>query len=1174
MKKRICIILSALLAASSIAVFPVTATESEDYVQGQAIACIETKTGLVQSNSADGLEWESLMELDSEENVQPEIQAQNGKFAGIPSGATITGGETVRELVLVTSSSMSTNALISELEKRDDVLFAEPNYVKTISSTQSRTAADYKELQWGLENSGAVMDGVEGYDVGNSSNLSGSDEVVIAVVDSGIDYEHENLNDRMVDLSQYPGLMEDTDCGIYGYNALDDGDLPSEIMDYNGHGTHCAGIIGANGEDGGTQGVMSDVSLLGVRVLDQNGSGTTSTILRGLAWLENAKEDYGVNIRAFNFSLGGSSLTLAEKLAIEELDQSGVTAIIASGNSSADLDRNSMSGAFGAADSSIVVNAMNPDGSPAYYTNYGTVTDIFAPGSSIFSTVSEHDAGFNSFTSVKNGTAIAYEGFEAAGANDTADPSAEQGLTFHYYDENAADYCGELVPTTDEHSFMGSSSLNITADPWETVVIVSEPIDISYIDDFTDVYGNLTVYGDAYSESTSVIMDYKADGDYDTEDGFTDYFYADIYTDENIWASGYYSAYSPLGDIEGLDTQNFQIKLTIDMNDCSQICIDSVGVGTGVENYALYNGTSMAAPMVTGAYGVLCAQFPDESNDKLSARIIGGAVRENQLTMLCETGGRLNIEKSAANPDPVIQSYTVSADTITLYGWFLGEAQGTVDMGTTPLEVESWQADSGNNIGTIRVKLPENVSGRQIIRVVRADDTSAFGLKYIDAGESDTNFNELSTPSDEIYNNTNFVMMAEAAGDIFLVPYNYETMLSDEGQYLYRYDIDADTWESLGKIDILPEGSYIESITGHNGSLYAIYTVAEDDMMAETHLIRYDIASKSWSACKGVDVDSGSVLCEYKGQLVAVGGIIGFDFSGKLMVNDEVLAIDVDNGTTKSIGKIPNNIIPGAVYASGDDLIILNMDVDISTGGYYMTNEMIVTDLSTSDVYYIPDSIRGDISDFALVGTDKGAIITALPSYLDDGSWVDTWEFDKTTGEWTPSEAVLSNSTTYSNNGVYVNGTLYVWGLSQTNEKGDFFRSYTFEETPVTPTDPTTATGTEPETDPGTDPATEPTNEPQTDPVTEPSAAAPTQGTGGGTTTGGSNQQSQNTTATTNTSKTTTGGSTDTASASSQSSGKTAKTGDITPYIPTACLALMSLGAMAFALVKRRKTNK
>lgn len=130
MKKRICIILSAILAALSIAAFPVSAVESEDYVQGQAIACIETKTGLVQSNSANGLEWESLMELDSEGNEQPEMQAQNGKFAGIPSGAAITGGETVRELVLVTSSSMSTNALINKLEKRDDVLFAEPNYIK------------------------------------------------------------------------------------------------------------------------------------------------------------------------------------------------------------------------------------------------------------------------------------------------------------------------------------------------------------------------------------------------------------------------------------------------------------------------------------------------------------------------------------------------------------------------------------------------------------------------------------------------------------------------------------------------------------------------------------------------------------------------------------------------------------------------------------------------------------------------------------------------------------------------------------------------------------------------------------------------------------------------------------------------------------------------------------
>lgn len=1154
MKKRICIILSAILAASSIAAFPVSAVESEDYVQGQAIACIETKTGLVQSNSANGLEWESLMELDSEGNEQPEMQAQNGKFAGIPSGAAITGGESVRELVLVTSSSMSTNALINKLEKRDDVLFAEPNYIKTISSTN--TEADYKELQWGLENNGNVANGVPGYDVGKSSNLSGSDEVVIAVVDSGIDYEHKNLSDRMVDLSEYPGLMEDTDCGIYGYNALDDGDLPSEIMDYNGHGTHCAGIIGANGENGGTHGVMDDVSLLGVRVLGQSGSGSTAEILRGLNWLESAKSDYGVNIRAFNYSLGGSSLTLAEKLAIEQLDESGITAIIASGNNGSNLDYSGQSGVFDSVDSSIVVNAMNPDGSPASFSNYGTVTDIFAPGSSIFSTVSEYDARFNPFTSMKNGTAIVYEGFEAAGADDTADPSTQQGLTFHYYDESAANYCGELVPTTDEHSFLGSSSLNITAQPGETVVIVSEPIDISYIDDFTDIYGNLTVYGDNENTGSAVIMDYKADGEYSAQDGFTDCFYKDVYPTEGVWTEGNYCFIHPLGNIEGLDTENFQIKLTVEMDTCSQICIDSVGVGTGLENYALYSGTSMATPMVTGAYGVLCAQFPDESNDKLSARIIGGAVRDNQLATLCETGGMLNIEKSATNPDPVIQSYTVSADTITLYGWFLGEAQGSVDMGTTPLEVESWQADNGNNIGSVRVKLPEGASGRQIIRIARDGDSQAYGLKYIDAGESDTNFNELSTPNDEIYNNSNSVMMAEAAGDIFLIQYGYEVSLNGEAQCLYRYDIDTDTWENLGKINVMDKGTYIENFVGFNGALYATF---DDHMTGEVRLISYDIANKSWSFCFGAELYSNSILCEYKGQLVAVGGKIGNDFSGEPMFSDEVLAIDVDNGTTKSIGKIPNNIIPGAAYASGDDLIILNSAIDEITGGRYMTGEMIVTDPSTSDVYYIPDTDRGNISDLALVGTDKGAIVTALPSYLDDGSWVDTWEFDKTTGEWTPCEAVLSNSTTYSNYSVYADGTLYVWGLSQTNEKGDFFRSYTFEEAPVTPTDPA-----DPTTDPATEPDTEPSTEPQTDAQTD--SLTPTQ----------DSNASQSATKPQSQTTTTNNGSTTAASSASQnqSNGKTANTGDVTPYIPTICLALMSLGAMAFAFAKRKKTDK
>lgn len=137
---------------------------------------------------------------------------------------------------LVTSKTLSTKKLIEKLSADSEVQIAEPNY-----RVHALTNDSYFSKQWGLKNTGQ-NGGVEG----NATNVEkkwektkGSDDVVVAVVDTGVDYTHEDLKDNMWENTYQPKLR-----GEYGYDFAN---ADTDPMDDEGHGTHCAGIIGSKG---------------------------------------------------------------------------------------------------------------------------------------------------------------------------------------------------------------------------------------------------------------------------------------------------------------------------------------------------------------------------------------------------------------------------------------------------------------------------------------------------------------------------------------------------------------------------------------------------------------------------------------------------------------------------------------------------------------------------------------------------------------------------------------------------------------------------------------------------------------------------------------------------------------------------------------------------------------
>lgn len=271
------------------------------------------------------------------------------------------------------------------------VAYIEPNWIvsldHTLEQTESATVSDPRfEDQWGLNNDGDNSGswwrrGRAGEDVNALEAWTvaqGSEEIIIAVIDTGIDYEHEDLIDNL-------WFNEE---GHNGYNFVNDTPYP---MDGNGHGTHCAGIIGASHNDIGVAGMMSRVRMMGIKFLSDSGRGETAHAIKSIEYaIEN-----GAHI--MSNSWGGGSYSEALKEVIELANEKGIIFVAAAGNSSANTDQRPMYPAGYDVENIISVGSHDGRGERSSFSNYGAKSvHVFAPGTSILSTV--HNNNYRSLS--------------------------------------------------------------------------------------------------------------------------------------------------------------------------------------------------------------------------------------------------------------------------------------------------------------------------------------------------------------------------------------------------------------------------------------------------------------------------------------------------------------------------------------------------------------------------------------------------------------------------------------------------------------------------------------------------------------------------------------------------------------------------------------------------------
>ncbi|UCE59001.1 MAG: S8 family serine peptidase [Phycisphaerales bacterium] len=300
----------------------------------------------------------------------------------------------VRNLCLVEVPQGEVEAALKIYNNDPNVLYAEPDYRVYLSTTPNDPDFD---LLWGLRNTGQTVNGdpgIAGADIRAEQAWeiwTGDDSLRIAVVDTGINYNHPDLADNVwVNPGEIPGNGIDDDGNgwvddIQGYDIINqDGDP----IDDHGHGSHVAGTIGAVGNNGiGITGINWTCQLVAVKAFDAYGGAYTSEVIAGM--------DYVVDNRIMLSSHSWGSVSFSQGLydVIAESLSYGHLFVVAAGNNwGRNIDLVQMYPAAFDLPNIISVAATDNDDLLANFSNIGPLSvDLGAPGVDIYSTVWESD---------------------------------------------------------------------------------------------------------------------------------------------------------------------------------------------------------------------------------------------------------------------------------------------------------------------------------------------------------------------------------------------------------------------------------------------------------------------------------------------------------------------------------------------------------------------------------------------------------------------------------------------------------------------------------------------------------------------------------------------------------------------------------------------------------------
>jgi subtilisin family serine protease len=556
---------------------------------------------------------------------------------------------------LIASAHRSTRQLLDGMRARPEVEAVSPNYRRRLQ----RLPDDPKLNQlWGMTKIGAA-DAWE--------KNTGSPGVVLAVLDTGVDYNHEDLAANMW---RNPGEIagngiDDDGNGfiddVYGFDfaADNNGGQDSDPMDIDSHGTHVAGTIAAVGNNGiGVSGINWNARIMALKGFRPDMYIYDSDSIKAIEYAVLMKKDFGVNLVAINASFGGGGDDQLEKDAIAEAGEQGIAYICAAGNDGTDNDVAPFYPAAYDLPNIIAVAATDANDQLAGFSNYGANSvDIAAPGVVIFSTVLTgmgQEAALSSGSSAYNAYPLEFAGFTPA-----------VGLTRQLVD------CGSGLSSS---FFPAAVSGNI-----------------ALIERGDKTFKEKTLNAQKAGAVAAVI--------YNNEAG--------IFSG-TLGEAGDWIPVITLAREDGLLEKAKGIHL--------------VTVIVRLSNYGVLDGTSMAAPHVCGAVGLLAAQFPADSVTKRIARIYSSADRLASLDGKIKTGARLNL------------AHAVAQNLLLTLAVFRQQAKVWVLKKNFAQVYFSVENDPGSGISGAKFSIYRNSAGGafQMIKEVAASELQNNAYTYYD----------------------------------------------------------------------------------------------------------------------------------------------------------------------------------------------------------------------------------------------------------------------------------------------------------------------------------------------------------------------------------------------------------------------------------------------------------
>ena len=902
--------LAAILSVSGVVSYPVFAKGNIDvtaepgiqgeYVPGDVIICI-------QPERAD--EYEIAAKSAGLFSAPPEIESgflmdvsKAAESISEESGDTklqVDGNEQT-VLKLIHSDDLTTEELIKLYSNKPGVVFAEPNYIRQTAETDppimGKSDPDKEDTPDVTKDQYAFGNGKGGIDVPNWNNsaIKNADGIVVAVLDSGVDYDNEDLAPVMwKDGLKYKEL-KDLGGGEYGFNAgYDDykrfqeqGEEGYENLtdksnpkDTQGHGTHCSGIIAAAWNGKGVSGAVNGAEIMAVKIaVSDSGATLTSAMAKGYHYINTAKLA-GVNVRAMNVSYGGPLEDYVDAYAARELGENGVVVCYASGNDTEDNDIVPGLATPFNIPSRIIVNSNDIDGEISSYSNYGKrSTHIFSPGSMIMSTIPNTqkkaypDSNISGAVSV-NGYRF-YDDFSSVSTNFTYTPNSANGTKISIED-NELKISGTDISSNDDEITTETVS---EEDTDRVVAFTMKTKELPEGGKYQLVFKRRVK-----DEGTWNLMVYMK-----TVNGNWERPAATPSIRQAMEPDSYFLDKSMNGNAFNLKDPEIRFVLRNPAEE--KPVLQEVAIGelwitdTAGYPYAYMSGTSMATPAVTGEAAILAKAYPYDSAEKLAARVLAGVRTDAKFSDLCVTGGMANVRNSL-NEDsytPVVNDITADKDGLHIRGFFFGSKEKTEVILEQGKEVFT-TADSSLSIKKIDDK------GEEILLSIpdKLERMTEVNVTVKDSGKKEgrQTFSRILTVNDP------------------------DSVLKESGSLYKRIPIPEDVLNSIKK-------TIFYDAYALKGSFFFNGVNDYDDGVGKMETVAWRFKDGQWTKMDSAPEASGH-MAVYDGKLVYTD----MKDAKKLVFYDE-------NGGKEVLDTRLDLSAKGELYYDGKDLIVISVDKD------------------------------------------------------------------------------------------------------------------------------------------------------------------------------------------------------------------------------------------------------